>query len=281
MLAENPYQAVVIAQLLDAAGRSQKAFLDRLTSDRAALVDLQTRAEQALVQATALATQQETAKTEVAKRLTAVEDMVGSIAQEVLGRTTVSWRDHEIDLAPPWARITLDEALNKYGGLNLADFGDAASLGSELERRGLNVPPSAGYGKLVDEAMSHYVEPNLVQPTFLLDYPIELSPLAKRSAVNPRLVERFEVFVGGFEFGNAYTELNDPLDQRTRFEAQARLRAAGDEEMPGVDEDYLRAMEYGMPPMGGVGIGVDRLYMYLTDSANIRDVILFPTLRPE
>ena len=208
-----------------------------------------------------------------------VEDMVASVAQEVLGRTKVTWRDHEIDLSPPWARITLDDALNTYGGLNLAEFGDAAALGAELERRGLSVPPSAGYGKLVDEAMSHYVEPNLVQPTFLLDYPIELSPLAKRSAENPRLVERFEVFVGGFEFGNAYTELNDPLDQRERFEEQLRLRDAGDEEVELMDEDFLFALEHGMPPTGGFGMGIDRLIMILTGQSSIREVILFPQLR--
>jgi lysyl-tRNA synthetase, class II len=135
--------------------------------------------------------------------------------------------------------------------------------------------------KLLDELFQAVVERKLHEPTFVLDYPVELSPLAKPKRGQAGLTERFELFANGKEMANAFSELNDPLDQRRRFEAQARLRAAGDEEMPGVDEDYLRAMEYGMPPMGGVGIGLDRLYMYLTDTATIRDVILFPTMRPE
>jgi lysyl-tRNA synthetase class 2 len=145
-----------------------------------------------------------------------------------------------------------------------------------MERRNVSVAPSAGYGKLVDEAMSTYVEPNLIQPTFLLDYPVELSPLAKRKPGNPRLVERFEVFIGGFEAGNAYTELNDPIDQRSRFDEQLALREAGDDEVELVDEDFLFALEHGMPPTGGFGMGIDRLLMILTGQSTIREVILFP-----
>jgi lysyl-tRNA synthetase class 2 len=208
-----------------------------------------------------------------------VEEMVSTVAKEAFGRTTFSFREHEIDLTPPWRRITFHDALRQYGDLELDDFPTAEALRAELERRGLDLPPGAGYGKLADEAMSHYVEPNLIQPTFLLDYPVELSPLAKRKPENPRLVERFEAFIGGFEAGNAYTELNDPIDQRARFEEQLRLRDQGDEEAELIDEDFLFALEHGMPPTGGFGMGIDRLLMILTGQPTIREVILFPHLR--
>ena len=208
-----------------------------------------------------------------------VETMVSSVAAEALGKTRVTWRDHDIELAPPWRRVTMHDALMEYAGLDLRAFADGPALAAELQRRGLELPPAAGYGKLVDEAVSHYVEPKLIQPTFLLDYPIELSPLAKKSEADPRIVERFEVFVGGFELGNAYTELNDPLDQRVRFEEQLRLAAEGDDEAELMDEDFLLALEHGMPPAGGFGMGIDRLVMILTGQTSIREVILFPQLR--
>jgi lysyl-tRNA synthetase class 2 len=208
-----------------------------------------------------------------------VEEMVSQVALEVLGGLTCEFREQQIDLAPPWARITLHDALKTYGDLDIGRFPGVDDLRAELRRRGLAVHEGLGWGKLVDEAMTHYVEPNLVQPTLLLDYPVELSPLAKRKPGNPRLVERFEVFMGGFEVGNAYTELNDPLDQRARFEEQLRLRAAGDEEVELVDEDFLFALEHGMPPTGGFGMGIDRLLMILTGQPTIREVILFPQHR--
>jgi lysyl-tRNA synthetase, class II len=210
-----------------------------------------------------------------------VEEMITTVAKDVLGELRCTYREHVIDLTPPWRRLTFYDALLEYGGLNLAEYTDAESLEAELRRRGLPIPPGAGYGKLADEAVSHYVEPNLIQPTFLLDYPVELSPLAKRKPGNPRLVERFEVYMAGFEMGNAYTELNDPVDQRSRFEEQLRLRAAGDEEAEMIDDDFLFALEHGLPPTGGLGVGIDRLVMVLTGQPSIRDVILFPQLRSE
>ncbi len=207
------------------------------------------------------------------------EEMISTVARQVLGTTVIAFRGLEIDLAPPWRRMTFFEALREFGGPDLEVFTDADSLRAELRRRGLPVTDQMGFGKLADEAMSHYVEPNLIQPTFLLDYPTELSPLAKRKPGNPRLVERFECFIAGFECGNAYTELNDPLDQRKRFEQQLALKAAGDEEVELVDEDFLFALEHGMPPTGGFGMGIDRLVMLLTGQSSIRDVILFPPVR--
>jgi lysyl-tRNA synthetase class 2 len=205
-----------------------------------------------------------------------VEEMVSGVASDVLGTTAVTFRDYEISLNPPWRRITFYDALREFGDLELGQFPDAERLRPELRRRGLDVADTAGYGKLCDDAMSHYVEPNLIQPTFLLDYPVELSPLAKRKPEDPRLVERFECFVAGFELGNAYTELNDPIEQRSRFDQQLALLAAGDDEVELVDEDFLFALEHGMPPTGGFGMGIDRLVMLLTGQSSIREVILFP-----
>lgn len=204
------------------------------------------------------------------------EEMIATVARDALGTMQFEFRGHQIDLTPPWPRITLHDALKEFGELDIDEFATVDTLRPELERRGLSLPPAAGWGKLVDEAMSHYVEPQLIQPTFLLDYPVELSPLAKRKPSNPRLVERFEVFIGGFEAGNAYTELNDPVDQRLRFEEQLLLKAAGDDEAELVDEDFLFALEHGMPPTGGFGMGIDRLVMILTGQPTIREVILFP-----
>jgi lysyl-tRNA synthetase class 2 len=183
-------------------------------------------------------------------------------------------------LAPPFPRIEWVPALNAALGADALAMDDSA-LRNAARRVGVEKLDSLSRVKVLDELFQALVESAIQTPTFVVDYPVDLSPLAKPKRGNPALTERFELFARGRELANAFSELNDPIDQRRRFEAQARLKAAGDEEAVGVDEDYLRAMEYGMPPMGGVGIGIDRLFMYLTSTSNIRDVILFPTLRPE
>ena len=208
-----------------------------------------------------------------------VEDMVSSIARDVCKTTTVQFGEHTLDFAPPWHRVTMRDALIEHGGIDFEEFRTADKLREELQRRNIQVEPGWSWAKLLDEAVSHYVEPKLIQPTFLLDYPIEISPLAKRKPDAPGLVERFEAFCAGYEIGNAYSELNDPVDQRERFETQRRIAAAGIEEVETVDEDFLVALEHGMPPAGGLGIGIDRLVMLLTGKTSIREVILFPLLR--
>jgi lysyl-tRNA synthetase, class II len=209
-----------------------------------------------------------------------VEDMVSNIALSVLGTARVSFDGNELDVSPPWQRLTMREALIEHAGIDFTELSTRETLGTELERLGLpGLEPGWSWGKLLDEAVSHYVEPKLIQPTFLLDYPKELSPLAKSKPGEPGIVERFEVFIAGFEIGNAYSELNDPIDQRERFLVQQRLASAGVEEVETLDEDFLTALEHGMPPAGGLGIGIDRLTMILTGQHSIREVILFPALR--
>ncbi len=183
-------------------------------------------------------------------------------------------------LRPPFPRVEWVPSLHAAAGVEVMAL-DTPGLRGVAERVGVHGVADLSRPKLLDEVFQALVECRIEDPTFVIDYPKELSPLAKPKRGNPELTERFELFARGKEVANAFSELNDPIDQRARLEAQARLKAAGDEEAVGVDEDYLRAMEYGMPPMGGVGIGIDRLFMYLTDAANIRDVILFPTMRPE
>ena len=210
-----------------------------------------------------------------------VEEMISTVAGDVLGDTRVQYGEHVIEFLPPWPRLPLRDAIRDRCGLDIDDYPDADSLRRAVASTEVHTEPVWGRGKLIDELATIYVEPHLIQPTFLIDYPIELSPLAKRKANDPGRVERFELFICGREVGNAYTELNDPIDQRERFIEQARLRAQGDEEAEVADEDFLVALEHGLPPTGGLGIGIDRLVMLLTDSPSIRDVIAFPLLRPE
>ncbi len=207
-----------------------------------------------------------------------VEDLFAHTAQEVLGTTKLSYRDTTIDFNLPWQRICLREAIEEHCGIDFEDYPDAMSLKSRMEELGMQVELDKGRGKLIDELLSAYVEPRLMQPTFLLDYPVEMSPLAKTRRGNDRLTERFEGFVGGMEVANAFTELNDPLEQRERFRQQLREQM-GDNEPEIADEDFLQALEYGMPPTGGLGMGIDRLVMLLAGQQSIREVILFPQLR--
>ena len=208
-----------------------------------------------------------------------VESALSYIATEVIGSTKLPWRDGEIDFTPPFERITMVDAVREHVGVDFRDYPTVEAMEGLLREHGVGIPPDAGWGKLFDELVSERVEPHLQQPTFLLDYPLAISPLAKRTEYDDTLVERFELFVGGWELANAYTELNDPVDQRERFEEQLRLKAAGDDEAELLDEDFIVALEHGMPPTGGLGMGMDRLAMLLTNSQSIRDVILFPQMR--
>ncbi len=207
-----------------------------------------------------------------------VEEAVAYIAREVLGGTRISCNGKTIDLAPPWQRLDLRQEVKKRCGIDFEDYPDTASLRAQMVVKGMEVDPGKERGRLINELISAFVEPNLIQPTFLLDYPVEMSPLAKRKQGNDRLVERFEAFINGVEVANAFTELNDPVEQRERFRQQMKGRVE-DEETETADEDFLQALEYGMPPTGGLGLGIDRLVMLLTGQSSVREVILFPQLR--
>ena len=209
-----------------------------------------------------------------------LEDMVSSVARRVLRRTRVRFGGEAIDFSPPWKRITLREAVKQECGIDFLEHEDERSLREAVQRQGLQVDQSRGVSQILDKLISAYVEPKLIQPIFLLDYPLAMSPLAKRKPDDGRLVERFEAFAGGMEIANAFTELNDPVEQRERFRQQEAIRAElGDDEAERVDEDFLVALEHGMPPTGGLGVGIDRLVMLLTGQHSIREVILFPQLR--
>ena len=208
------------------------------------------------------------------------ENLIAYIAQEVLGTTQISYGGQEIDLTTPWTQISLADAIRQTAEIDIDTLSDLDSLWGECQRLGMEVAPQPSWGKLVEALLDEYVEPTLIQPTFVHTYPFDISPLSKQSPDNPQMVERFELYIAGRELANAYSELNDPLAQRERFERLSHLAPQGDKEAHPIDEDYVTALMYGMPPTGGLGIGVDRLVMLLTGQTSIREVILFPTLRP-
>jgi len=209
-----------------------------------------------------------------------VEGMFRSVAAGVMGTTSLTWKGQAVDLSKPFARRPMAELAREFAGIDLLGMKDV-ELAVFLQEKKVSLPPKAHRGQLMDAVSREFIEPNLIQPTFLTDYPVELSPLAKKHRNgDPRLVERFELFIGGSEFCNSFSELNDPDDQRARLASQGEKRAAGDEEAEALDEDFLEAMESGMPPMAGVGMGVDRMVMLLTGQSSIRDVLFFPMMRP-
>ncbi|NMB89131.1 MAG: lysine--tRNA ligase [Chloroflexi bacterium] len=207
------------------------------------------------------------------------EQMLAFTCDQVLGRRTINFRGQTIDMTPPWRRVDLRQGLIDTAGIDIAEHPTAESLSAAMTARGINHKPGQARGKLIDALLGDFLEPTLIEPTFLYDYPRDISPLAKSKPGNPQMVERFEGFVGGMELCNAFTELNDPLDQEARFQEMGRAYESEDEQRHPMDEDYLRAMRYGMPPCGGFGMGIDRLVMLLTDRQTIREVILFPHLR--
>ncbi|HVB72898.1 MAG TPA: lysine--tRNA ligase [Ktedonobacteraceae bacterium] len=211
-----------------------------------------------------------------------VEEMICSIAIEVKGSPRITYQGTEIDLTPPWPRIRLLDAIAEFTGIDVGRFPGKEALAAEMRAHGYEADPKLGRGRLIDDLKGYMLRkgiPALRQALFLTDYPIDISPLAKQHAEIPELTDRFQPFIGGLECGNAFTELNDPLDQRARFEEQMRQRMQGDDEAQVLDEDFLEALEIGMPPTGGLGIGIDRITMLMADQESIRDVILFPTMR--
>lgn len=208
------------------------------------------------------------------------ENLISTVAKKVLGTTTIKYEEQEINLATPWKRLPMLEAVKEYSGLDFTVIKTDEEARMKAKELNLEVEDNDTWGSVLNKVFEEMVEPKLVQPTFILDYPVEISPLAKRKKDNPNLTYRFELFIYGREIANAFSELNDPIDQKQRFQQQLEKRAGGDDEAHMMDEDYIQALEYGMPPAGGLGIGIDRLVMLLTNSSSIRDVILFPLMRP-
>ncbi|MBP3596295.1 MAG: lysine--tRNA ligase [Clostridia bacterium] len=209
------------------------------------------------------------------------EDMIRTVSNKVLGTAKINYQGQDIDLESPWARITMIDSIKNVTGVDFNTINSDEEAIAIAKEKGVEVDESKQTrGYIINAFFEEFVEETLIQPTFIYDYPVDVSPLTKRKPSDKRLVERFEVFIGGREYGNAYSELNDPIDQKGRFLDQLKQREAGDEEANMMDDDFITALEYGMPPTGGLGIGIDRLVMLLTDSASIRDVILFPTMKP-
>jgi len=209
------------------------------------------------------------------------EELICHVASEVVGGLVFTYGGKEVDLTPPWERLTVREAIVKYGNIDPGILEDREQLLQVAAGLGLELDKNIGHGKLLTELFDAVAEPKLWHPTFITEYPTEVSPLSRKNDLNPDVVDRFELFIVGRELANAFSELNDPLDQKERFLRQLAEKEAGDEEAHAMDEDYIRALEHGLPPTAGEGIGIDRLVMLLTDSPSIRDVILFPQLRPE
>lgn len=208
------------------------------------------------------------------------ENMIAYIVEKVHGTLDISYQGEILHFATPWRRLQMLDGIHEYSGINFQNIKDDAEAKSVARVKGIDAGENATRGQIINDFFEAFVEPKLIQPTFVIGHPVEISPLAKRNAQNPDYADRFEAFAYGRELGNAFSELNDPIDQRKRFESQMAEREKGDDEAHMMDEDFLQALEYGLPPTGGLGIGIDRLVMLLTDSASIRDVILFPTMRP-
>ena len=208
------------------------------------------------------------------------ESMISYVVQKVLGTLKINYQGREIDFTVPWARLSMLDAVRLYTGMDFSHF-DTEEAHRQAAELGVEVDKDAVWGQILNAVFEECVEDKLIQPTFITGHPVEVSPLAKRNPQNPRLTDRFELFVNSWELANAFSELNDPIDQRKRFEQQLEERAKGDQEAHAMDEDFITALEHGMPPAGGLGIGIDRLVMILTDSPSIRDVIFFPTMRPK
>jgi lysyl-tRNA synthetase, class II len=209
------------------------------------------------------------------------EEMYCHIIKETFGTLEIKYQDQVLDFKPPWPRYDYRQLLIDKAGIDLDQFPTAESLKPELEKHGIKPDPKLGRGRLIDQLYKKMIRPGLVQPCFLVDHPLDISPLAKKHADRPGYVQRFQPLFAGAEIGNAFSELNDPLDQRSRFEEQARLREKGDAEAQMYDADFVEALEHGMPPCGGFGVGIDRFFAIVSNSETVREVVFFPTMKPE